>query len=178
MTLAAALTTTVAVGAQAQTINGFDKSGSKIYTAVVSPTVSKVMRQTQNYYLYDYLVTLKATSPNVNVNAFDFNFKTPGDLMPFLTAGYQEASVAPGEFAFGTTRGLVKAGDSAEFSFLSLLPPTGVSGVTANSSLGGGGVSSIGPGAATVPEAGTFVLAGLGLLPLALLARRRAAKRF
>ncbi len=134
------------------------------------------MRQSQNYYLYDYLVTLTATTPKVNVNAFDFNFETPGDLTPFLTKGYNEASVAPGEFAFGTTRGLVNVGDSAEFSFLSMLPPTGISGVTANSSIGGG-VRSVGPGAVSVPEAGTSALAGLGLLPLALLARRRAAKR-
>jgi len=176
MTLAAALTAAVAAGAQAQTIDGFDKSGSKIYSAVVSPKVSQVALQSQNYYLYDYLVTLQATSPRVNVNSFDFNFDPAGGLTAIPSQKYQEASLAPGEFAFGTSTGLVNVGDSAEFSFLSLLPPTGVSGVTANAAIGGGGVGSIGPGVAAVPEAGTFALLGLGLLPLALVARRRAAK--
>lgn len=177
MTLAAALAAAVASGAQAQTIDGFDKSGSKIYTAVISPKVSQVKVQSQSFYLYDYLVTLQATSPKVNVNTFDFNFGTPGELTALPSQTYREASVAPGEFAFGTGKGLINVGDSAEFMFLSALPPTGVAGVSANSSLGGGGVSTLGPGLATVPEAGTFALAGLGLLPLALLARKRAAKR-
>ncbi len=176
ITLAATLTAAVAAGAQAQTINGFDASGSKIYTALVSPQVSKVNLNSQTYYMYDYLVTLQATTPKVNVNAFDFNFATPGDLTALPSRQYQEAMIGPGEFAFGATTGLVNVGDSAEFSFLSLLPPTGISGVTANSAIGGGGVGSVGPGIATVPEAGTFALMGLGLLPLALIARRRAAR--
>lgn len=176
MALAAALTAAVAAGAHAQTIDGFDKSGNKIYTAVVSPKVSQVALQSQNYYLYDYLVTLQATSPKVNVNSFDFNFDPAGGLTAIPTQKYQEASLAPGEFAFGTSAGLMNVGDTAEFSFLSLLPPTGVSGVTASSAIGGGGIGSVGPGVAAVPEASTFALAGFGLLPLALLARRRMAK--
>lgn len=176
MTLAAALAAAAAPLVHAQTLDGFDKSGSKIYTAIVSPKVSQVKMQSQNFYLYDYLVTLQATSPKVNVNAFDFNFATPGDIMPLPSQIYKEASVAPGEFAFGTSIGLVHVGDTADFMFLSALPPTGISGISASTFIGGGGVRSIGPGLAMVPEAGTFALAGLGLPALALLARKRAAK--
>ncbi len=177
ITLAAAITATFTACAHAQTINGFDRSGNKIYSAVVSPKVSQVALQSQTYYLYDYLVTLQATSPKVNVNSFDFNFDPSGGITAIPSQKYLEASLAPGEFVFGTRTGLVNVGDNAEFSFLSLLPPTGVSGISANSAIGGGGIGSVGPGIAAVPEASTFALAGFGLLPLTLLARRRAAKQ-
>lgn len=177
ISLATALAAALGAGAHAQTINGFDKSGNKIYTALVSPKVSQVALQSQHYYLYDYLVTLQATSPTVNVNSFDFNFDPAGGMTAIPSQKYQQAMLAPGEFVFGTKTGLVNVGDNAEFSFLSLLPPNGASGVTANSTIGGGGVGSIGPGVSAVPEAGTFALAGLGLAPLALLARRRAARQ-
>jgi len=179
--LSAGLAMALAGVAQAQTldstINGFDKNKVQIFTVDLLASAAS----TPTPYTYTYLATLKSidsTSP-VNINSFNFNF---GPDVPVrydnlsTTSGYTEANLTPGAFAFGTTNGLTKVGDSATFVFTSPLPPTGTLGVTSNSPIGGGGVGSLGPGVAAVPEAGTFALLGLGLLPLALVARRRMAR--
>lgn len=166
--------------AQAQTldtaINGFNQNHVQIFTVDLLASAAT----TPTPYTYTYLATLKSidsTSP-VNINSFNFNF---GPNVPVIynnlatSPGYTEANLTPGSFAFGTTTGLTKVGDSATFVFTSPLPPTGTLGVTSNSSIGGGGIGSLGPGPVAVPEAGTFALLGLGLLPLALVARRRMA---
>ncbi len=164
--------------AQAQTlntmINGFDKNKVQIFTLDVLSTVTP----TPTPFTYSYLATLKSidSASPVNINSFDFNFDPS---LPVIynnvgtTAGYTEANLTPGSFAFGTVNGLKNVGDSATFVFTSPLPPTGTVGVTSNTSIGGGGIGNLGPGQAAVPEAGTFALLGLGLLPLALVARRR-----
>ncbi len=167
--------------AQAQTldrtITGFDKNNVQIFTVDLLSTVAS----TPTPFTYSYQTTLKSidSASAVNINAFDFNFDPTAPVIYnnlATTAGYNEANLAPGSFAFGTTNGLTKVGDTATFVFTSPLPPTGTVGVTSNSPIGGGGVGSLGPGPAAVPEASTFALLGFGLLPLAFMARRRMAR--
>ncbi len=167
--------------AQAQTldstINGFDKNHVQIFTLDLLSTVAT----TPTPYTYSYQATLKSidTASPVNINSFDFNFDpslpvTYNNLA--TTPGFNEANLNPGSFAFGTPNGFTKVGDKATFVFTSPLPPSGTVGVTSNSPIGGGGIGSLGPGPAAVPEASTFALLGFGLLPLAFIARRRMAR--
>lgn len=179
--LSAGLAMALAGVAQAQTldtiIHGFDAHNVQIFTVDVLATVTA----TPTPYTYTYLATLKSinSSSPVNINSFDFNFDP---TLPVrydnvdTTPGYTEANLTPGSYAFGTSNGFTKVGNSATFVFTSPLPPTGTVGVTSNSAIGGGGIGNLGPGTAAVPEAGTFALLGLGLLPLALVARRRMVR--
>ncbi len=165
--------------AQAQTLDstilGFDKNNNQIFSVDLLAQAAT----TPTPYTYTYMATLKSisTTAPVNVNTFSFHFD-PNVPVVYVssTPTYAEASLAPGAFSFGTTTGLTRVGDKATFVFTSPFPPSGSVGVSANSDIGGGGVGSLGPGPAAVPEAGTFALLGLGLLPLALVARRRMAR--
>lgn len=178
LVLATGLATAAAVGAHAQTINGFDLSNNQIFQVLVTPTVTPNL-PAPGPFTYLYNLTLEQTTPGVNVDTFAFNFNTAGKVIYDnldTTPGYGEASLKPGAFTFGGP-GLVNVGDNATFAFTSPFPPTGTVGVTSDSSIGGGGHASIGPGPVAVPEASTFALLGLGMLPLALMARRRMASR-
>lgn len=179
--LSAGLAIAMAGAVQAQTLDstilGFDKNKVQIFTVDLLAKVST----TPTPYTYTYLATLKSidTASPVNINSFGFNFDPtlPVIYNNLLTSpGYNESNLAPGVYNFGTTSGLKNVGDTATFVFNSPLPPTGTVGVSNNTSIGGGGIGSLGPGPAAVPEASTFALLGLGMLPLAFMARRRMAR--
>jgi hypothetical protein len=104
-----------------------------------------------------------------------------------VTTGLVAVGAAPSSYDFTSLFGpdTTGLGDSAVFTFDSSLPPGGTVSLGSNgfggTSTGGilsgtGGSKGPGPLTATVPETSSFALLGLGLLPLALIARRRLAR--
>lgn len=161
----------LALGAHAQTfpsqtITGVNTAGATIFTVLITPTVS-------NAYDYSYLAQLKTDPGAVKVDAFSFDFDRSIPISYVSSPGFLlNPTVVNNIFNFTATGGgLVTVGDQTTFLFHSPIPPNGTVGVTSNSATGGGGHASIGP---AVPEASTYALLGLGLLPLAFVARRRA----
>ena len=94
------------------------------------------------------------------------------------TSGFQIAGPASATAPIG----LPGDGDTVTFTYDSTLPPASTVSLGSNGRGGTGNLAgtgfAAGPGVATpvVPEAGSFALLGLGLLPLGLLTRRRLAR--
>lgn len=184
-------------GAQAQTVTGT----SGIYTLSVSlapvtpiTTALPVLPPGIAAYQYDYtvkLATIGSGAPS-SLNIIDVNFGGVQDYLPGSNAvvsqsagmTYLPATEATPSFSAGSAgTGFKNVGDTAVFQFDSTLPPNGTVNISSNANPSpppgtnyAGVGSDTGPGPA-VPEAGSFGLIGLGLLPLGLMARRRINKR-
>jgi hypothetical protein len=173
----------LAVGAHAQTVLG---STTGLYTLTVGAPVVTA-GPSAGLYEYSYTASLTAASAGLNISSF-----TIGSIAgytgvssvtnPGATNFAVSPTLTPGSADFTASSGFSFVGDTATFTVESTDPvATGSVGLTSNGT-GTAPVSSAapdegpGPAAPSVPEAGSFALLGLGLLPLGLIARRRMAK--
>ncbi len=175
----AGLGASLAVGAHAQAVLG---TTSGLYTLSVSAPV--VTSGGAGLYEYTYTASLTAASAGLNVNSF-----TIGSIAGYTSVSSVSATngpnfavsptSTPGSAVFTASSGFQFVGDTEAFTVESTDPvPTGVVGLTSNGTGTAPVASSTtdegpGPAGTAVPEAGSFALLGLGLLPLAFLARRR-----
>ena len=194
MALTAALGAGLTAGAQAQTMLTGGGTPAIYSLSVSAPTVTP----TGGQFEYSYVVTLTSNPSNVNVNSFTIgNIAGATGTAPTVTNQTVTTFVGtqPGNTAsFSAQSGFFTPNDTATFNIFSSLPvPTGMVSLTSNAgvitgtsttsatNLGTTGTVQ-GPGPRqtpppVVPEAGSFALLGLGLLPLGLLAHRRIARK-
>jgi len=181
----AALGTGFALSANAQTV-GSNPAGT------YSVNINESSAPSGANFLYTYVATIASTSNTAaQVNNFTFGFPVPGRFIPGSEtatgdfAGNLSESSALNSFSFSAPVGLTTGSGgetSATFTYLSTLPPVNNAlNITPSASAPGGTGAGVGntfrgPGV-NIPETNSFALLGLGLLPLALVARRRLARK-
>ena len=184
LALAAALGAGFAAGAQAQVTS----RTPGLYSLTVGETSATLG---PSLYQYNYTFTLTSTTPGYHIDDVNFTgFQGYVFGSALVTAsggtGFTPNPLGVPDFTAPSGAGFSTVGQSATFQLESTLPPA-VSGLPVtvstnadisppdnNNRAGSGQLPGPGP---AVPEAGSFALIGLGLLPIGLLVRRRISRR-